>query len=102
MLGGEVSPQSDLYVVGLIGLELMQGAPAYDGGPLAKARAQMKGNPSVSKEIASTDLYQVVIKRLLERKPAKRFWDASQAAETLAEVDVNARSGFWKRLITRH
>ncbi len=90
--GAPISPQADLYAVGLIGYELLTGQPAYQGSRMAKIQAQLQGNPPPLADTLRTFKVAGVIERLMERDPKRRYAAAHEAlAELEAITDPHAR-----------
>ncbi|MDY0004164.1 MAG: serine/threonine-protein kinase [Polyangia bacterium] len=81
--GGRLTPLVDLYAVGVIGHEMLTGAPAFPGEGLERASLQVTSEPAEPpEEIADTDLYKTV-RRLMARDPLQRTQSAEAA---LAEL----------------
>ncbi len=45
--GDAVGPPADVYALGLVMIEALTGRPAYDGSPLAAARARLEHRPGI-------------------------------------------------------
>lgn len=84
--GGEVDHRSDLYSIGVILYELVTGRLPHDAdstlGLLARImreppRPVKDGNPEVSEHLA------LVVHRLLEKEPARRYASAAELVEDL-------------------
>ena len=88
--GVMVTPQWDLYAVGLIGLELLCGDRAYQGTLMEKAIAQREGNPTIPDHVRNDDFYQEILRRLLKRDPGRRFRSAKQVLAGLESLDAFA------------
>jgi eukaryotic-like serine/threonine-protein kinase len=93
------TPQVDLYAVGVLGYEMITGSAAFQGRGAQRALAQINSDPEPPPEsIRNLPIYKV-IKRLMDRNPARRY---PLAAEALRDIEDNTRnrSGwlkFWGR-----
>jgi serine/threonine-protein kinase len=99
---GAANPKVDLYVVGVLGYEMLTGEQAFKGEGIQRAMAQMKGNPkSPEPELAKLPIYGVISK-LLEYNPKHRYASAADALYELGQ-GLGARSDKWslKRLFGR-
>lgn len=102
--GYEVSPQSDLYSIGVILYECLTGRVPFDGQtPVAVTLQQLKEDPvppSAYNRAVSPALDAVVL-RALQREPYERYPDAESfiAALDAAEADPGVpeeKSNWWK------
>ena len=102
--GYEVSPQSDLYSIGVILYECLTGRVPLDGQtPVAVTLQQLKEDPvppSAYNRAVSPALDAVVL-RALQREPYERYPDAESfiAALDAAEADPGVpeeKSNWWK------
>ena len=84
--GLPVSPQSDLYSVGIVLYELLTARVPFDGESAVAIALQQVGaepvSPSQLNPGVTHELEQVVL-RALEKDPAKRFADADEFLEAL-------------------
>ena len=87
--GGQASPQSDLYALGLILYEMTTGQPAYSGQDLLTILSQhlhatvtppTNHNPALPLEL------EALILRLLEKQPQDRPASAAEVRQTLEIV----------------
>jgi serine/threonine-protein kinase len=90
LLGGEVTPKSDLYALGLLLYEIFTGKRPFDATSFKEmARLREKSTPTLPshylKEIDA--LVERVILRCLEKDPAKRPTSALQVAAALPGGD---------------
>ncbi len=84
--GAAPTPLVDLYVVGLLGYEMLTGEKAYPGEGMERAVAQLESDPPAPAGfIAGHPLYAVV-KRLIQRKPEDRYQSADEALRDLRKL----------------
>ncbi|MBK8460878.1 MAG: serine/threonine protein kinase [Micropruina sp.] len=89
-LGQVVTPQSDLYALGVLGHELLTGAKPFDRGtPIATALAHVADPPPPLPADVPTDLADVIM-ACLAKDPDDRPHSAAEVAKILAELDVAA------------
>jgi len=85
--GARATPLVDLYVVGLLGYEMLTGEKAFGGEGMERAVAQIESDPPrPAMAIAEHPLYTVV-ERLIQRRPADRFQSAEEALAHLRDLD---------------
>jgi tetratricopeptide (TPR) repeat protein/tRNA A-37 threonylcarbamoyl transferase component Bud32 len=85
--GGEASPATDIYALGVVMFELLTGTRPYSGDSLLTVMTQKLTEPPASPRVfvASLDArWESVILRCLERKPADRFTSALEVVESIA------------------
>ena len=94
-LGGEVTPQADLYSLGAMLYELVTGRPPFQADDPTAIISQHINTPPVApswhSEHCPPDL-EALILRLLAKVPADRPGSASEVLAALEAVDPNARS----------
>jgi len=97
-MGGEVTPQSDLYSLGAMLYEMVSGRPPFVGDESVAIIGQHLNTPPVSPTWHRPDCppaLETLILRLLEKDPQKRPASATEVREalqavTLAQTDVAA------------
>jgi serine/threonine protein kinase len=73
---GLVSPQTDLYSVGILFYEMLVGQTPYDGSPAEMAAAQLySAAPLLPRNVATPELDQWFA-RVMAKSPSERFVDA--------------------------
>lgn len=78
-----VTPQSDLYAVGLLGYELLTAEPAFEGTGMTAAYNQLTQEPKPpSPAVRRLPLFRI-IKHLIERDPLDRYLSAVEAMHDL-------------------
>jgi len=94
-LGGEVTPQADLYSLGAMLYELVTGRPPFQADDPTAVISQHINTPPVApswhSEHCPPDLESLIL-RLLSKVPADRPATASELLAALEAVDPNARS----------
>lgn len=84
--GAVVTPQSDLYSVGLLGYELLTAEPAFEGSGMAAAFNQLTQDPKPPPpSIRRLPLFRI-IKHLIERDPVDRYLSAVEAIHDLESL----------------
>ena len=94
-LGGEVTPQADLYSLGAMLYELVTGRPPFQADDPTAIISQHINTPPVSpswhSEHCPPDLEALILK-LLAKVPADRPASAAEVLAALEAVDPNAKS----------
>lgn len=80
---GVVTPQSDLYAVGLLGYELLTAEPAFEGTGLTAAYNQLTQEPKPAPPAVRRMPIFRVIRNLIARDPADRYLSAVDAIHDL-------------------
>ncbi len=91
-MGGEVTPQSDLYSLGAMLYEMVCGRPPFVGDESVAIIGQHLNTPPVAPSWHRPDCppgLEALILRLLEKDATKRPASASEVKEALASVDLN-------------
>ncbi len=84
--GENVGPQSDLYSLGLLMVEMLTGSVLYGGTGLAICAAHLSPNPTpLPPEVAGSPLGPVVA-RATEKNPATRYGSAEEMLNDLKQV----------------
>jgi len=94
MLGAALSPQADVYALGLILYEMVNGArphAALDGLALAAAQVQASSDGWNYPVDASPQLV-ALIRAMTARQPAQRLAGMAQVLERLAQLDAPAQA----------
>ncbi len=87
MLRGEpVSPQSDLYAVGTMALELLSGRYPFPIDDVFRLQQQICETALPRPEDEVDERLEPILRRLLAKRPADRYADASDVIEALAEA----------------
>ena len=84
--GGEVDGRADLYALGILFYEMLTGELPFAGGSAAEVLAQRLtgATPHRSTRVQVPRQLEPVVRRLLQRDPAKRY---PSAKEVLADLD---------------
>jgi len=89
-LGQPVTPQSDLYSLGVLGHELLTGAKPFDRGtPIATALSHVADPPPPLPPGVPVDLAEVIM-ACLAKDPDERPGSADEVARILADMDEAA------------
>ena len=89
-MGRVVTPQSDLYSLGVLGHELLTGAKPFDRGtPIATALAHVADPPPPLPPDVPSDMAEVIM-ACLAKEPGDRPDSATEVARLLVELDEAA------------
>ncbi len=92
-MGGEVTPQSDLYSLGCMLYEMVAGRPPFVGDESVAIIGQHLNTPPVAPAWHRPDCptaLEALILRLLEKDPAKRPAGAADVGAMLTSLDLTA------------
>ena len=89
VMGGNLSPQTDIYAVGLLLFELLTGKAAYDGVTLSERRQRTPPTPALPSSVRSAIDRQIVdvLERCLDPDPLRRPSSALAVAAALPGGD---------------
>jgi serine/threonine protein kinase len=100
--GGDVDHRADLYSFGVTCYHMLTGRPPFRGdNPISVAIQHAKEvaapigltRPDLSKPLIE------IVERLMAKRPADRFQDASEVLEALSGVEVDASAANWQELL---
>jgi serine/threonine protein kinase len=100
-LGGELTPATDLYSLGIVGWELLAGRAPFDPGdnPAALLYRQVhQAVPplrTVAREI--DDRLAGWLGQMLDKQPKRRFPSAQRAWDTLEDIAIELLGPRWRR-----
>jgi len=100
-LGGELTPATDLYSLGIVGWELLAGRAPFDPGdnPAALLYQQVhQAVPpirTVAREI--DDRLAGWLGQMLDKQPTRRFPSAQRAWDTLEDIAIELLGPRWRR-----
>ncbi len=83
---GVLGPASDLYSVGMVAFEMLQGTDALHGKGLGDQFDRLADGHVFATDSGDTSALDIVIARMCAREPAARYQNASQALEALASI----------------
>jgi serine/threonine-protein kinase len=90
--GGQGTPASDVYALGIVLHECLTGEPPYEGGPAEVMAAHLyRPLPPLPAEVPPE--VQDLVDRLTAKDPAQRMSDARELAGLAAELRDAIRSG---------
>ena len=92
-MGGEATPQADLYSLGAMLYEMVTGRPPFVGDDSVAIIGQHLNTPPVAPTWHNPDVppaLETLVLRLLEKDPASRPASAAQVLEALDAIDVGA------------
>ncbi|MFH2005613.1 MAG: serine/threonine-protein kinase [bacterium] len=92
--GALVTPLVDLYVAGLLGYEMLVGQKAFAGTGMARAVAQLDGDPPEPAGFIGGHPLYGIIRQLIARDPGQRFQSAEEALTALDALDT-AHGQLW-------
>ena len=79
-----LSPQTDMYALGCLAVQLLTGSTLYPGAPDAQERAHLRAPvPAISWPPGVPEAFGTWVERLLAKDPAERFERAADAALVL-------------------
>lgn len=86
-----VGPGTDIYSLGVVMFELLAGAPLFTAkSPLALVMKHLNEPPprirEVNRAVFVSPALEGVIRRMLEKEPARRYTSAAEAIEALLET----------------
>ncbi len=90
-MGGEVTPQADLYSLGAMLYEMVTGRPPFVGDESVAIITQHLNTPPVAPTWHNPDCppgLEVLILRLLEKNPGDRFASAAEVRKVLEGIDL--------------
>jgi formylglycine-generating enzyme required for sulfatase activity len=82
--GGELTPATDVYALGLLFFEMLSGAPPFDGNVPSVLRSHLFTAPPTGKLSSAPDMVRALIDAMLAKEPGHRP-TAAQVLERLAE-----------------
>jgi tetratricopeptide (TPR) repeat protein len=95
LLGRPVDARTDIFAVGAVLYEMIQGAPAFPGDTLQeKIAAVLHSDPAPLKRKGVPDGLDRVVRRALAKEPSQRYQSASELLTDLRDIQgKKARSG---------
>lgn len=100
--GGDVDHRADLYSFGVTGYHMLTGQPPFRGDNPISVAIQHAKEQAVPIETLRPDLPKNLIRiveRLMAKRPADRYQQASEVLDALRTVDVEATAGDWEDLL---
>jgi serine/threonine protein kinase len=88
------TPLVDLYVVGLLGYEMITGEKAFRGEGMQRAVAQIESDPRPPDAFIAEHPLYAVIHKLIQRRPEDRFQSAEEALFALSNIG-STRGKLW-------
>lgn len=100
--GGDVDHRADLYSFGVTCYHMLTGRPPFRGdNPISVAIQHAKEVAAPIKD-SRPDLPQPlieIVERLMAKRPADRFQDATEILDALSSVPVDTSSANWQELL---
>ena len=94
LLGKPVDRRSDLYSFGVVLYEMVTGQLPFTGSsPTAVSDAILHAEPRDFGELPVPEALKAIIRRLLDKDPAKRYPDAGEAHEALEKLKTRLGPG---------
>ncbi|HEV8580404.1 MAG TPA: tetratricopeptide repeat protein [Thermoanaerobaculia bacterium] len=97
--GGEVDGRADLYALGILLHEMLTGELPFAGGSAAEVLAQRLTGATRDLRAAGVEVpprLAAIVRRLLQREPARRYQSAREVLDDLARLGGARRFG-WRR-----
>ena len=96
----EVDGRADLYALGILLHEMLTGELPFAGGSAAEVLAQRLTGTTRDLRSSGVEVppqLAAIVRRLLQRDPARRYQSARELLEDLGRLDGGARRPAWRR-----